>query len=407
MVTPFVDDALEVAEHLGPVVALAPGEKAPLRRSRGVKDATRSVARIEDLMGRVPVGANLGVAGGGGLFVLDIDPRNGGVEGLRALEAAVGQLPVTVTVSTPGNGRTRGSHFWLAGNVRSANLTATGIDVLSTGKYGVVPGSVTAAGRYEWVHAPEDVGVAEAPEALLAWLDDRTPPRVEVAGEEMLRLPGERRELPDRTWRLIRLGLGAEEHPERDSLLGSVVMSMVRCRWTFEEAVEVVTDPANAVSAKLGDKGKAWSDRELRRTWARCCAEVRRTEGAVTMGHRLIHALDLRGRAGNTDRRVFHHLLDEAAVNPSTSQLSIRHGEVRAKVRTTRRTLAKALGISETTAYKSLQRLGERGHLIREVKGTTYLGVSTPSVYLLRLPLGVLPATGYQVVQLDPPCVGK
>ena len=395
MLTPYLDSAIEVAERLGPVLPLLPGGKAPLRGSHGVDQATRSADQIRVRLREVPATANLGVGGGGGRFALDVDPRNGGDEGLRALEAAVGRLPVTVTVSTPGDGRMRGRHYWFGGEVRTAHLTDLGLDVIGAGAYGVVPGSVTAAGRYEWVHAPEDVGVAEAPVSLVAWLEDRTPPTIEVTTAVVDRLPGERQELSDRTWRLIRLGLGADEHPERDSLLGSVVMSMVRCRWSFEEAIGVVTDPANAVSHKLLEKGEAWAERELERTWARSCAAVRRTEGAVTMGHRLIHALDMGGRAGNTDRRVLHHLLDDASMNPSRSQLSLRQGEVQAKVRTTKRTLAASLGISDHTAHCSLTRLVNRGYLQRIEKGTSQYWRWTPSKYLMCLPVGVLPPTGY------------
>ncbi len=51
--------------------------------------------------------ANVGIATGkgSGLWVLDIDPANGGDESLRKLEAQYGELPRTIEVITGGGGR--------------------------------------------------------------------------------------------------------------------------------------------------------------------------------------------------------------------------------------------------------------------------------------------------------------
>ena len=54
--------------------------------------------------------ANVAVATGSGLLVIDIDPRNGGNELLIKLEAELGPLPSTHTVRTGGGGE----HFYLS-----------------------------------------------------------------------------------------------------------------------------------------------------------------------------------------------------------------------------------------------------------------------------------------------------
>ena len=84
---------------------LAPASKEPLAGSHGFKDATRDVEQIRRWWTETP-DANIGVATGSasGFFVVDIDPRNGGDETLRDLEAEHGPLPPTVTVKTPGGG---------------------------------------------------------------------------------------------------------------------------------------------------------------------------------------------------------------------------------------------------------------------------------------------------------------
>lgn len=119
-------------------------------------------------------GCNIGVATGGALWVLDVDPRNGGDDTLAQLEAEHGPLPVTPTQATPSGGR----HFLFAngtGVTNSAGRIGPGVDVRGEGGQIVVAPSRTEAGQYRWLKAPWDVELAEAPGWLLAMLRRAAP----------------------------------------------------------------------------------------------------------------------------------------------------------------------------------------------------------------------------------------
>lgn len=114
--------------------------------------------------------ANIGCApgAGSGVFVLDVDPKNGGMESLAALEAKHGTLPETWQVVT-GSG---GLHIYFnhpGFRVRNIIL-APGIDVRGDGGNLVLPGSIhpTTGRTYEWeaAHHPDDIPRVDAPEWL-------------------------------------------------------------------------------------------------------------------------------------------------------------------------------------------------------------------------------------------------
>ena len=115
--------------------------------------------------------ANVGIATGDGLVVVDIDPRHGGDVALAALELEHGPLPETVTVDTGGGG----VHYYFkepAGEKlrNSAGLIGEGIDVRANGGYVVAPPSVhPSGGVYNWRagHGPDDLAVAELPRWIL------------------------------------------------------------------------------------------------------------------------------------------------------------------------------------------------------------------------------------------------
>jgi hypothetical protein len=110
---------------------------------------------------------NVGVCTGEGLVVLDIDPRNGGMQTLAQYVYAYGSLPDTWTVRT-GSG---GWHYYFKGQCKS--FTLEGIDVQSTGKMVVAPPSVHASGNiYEWIISPDDIPLAPIPE----WVINLAPP---------------------------------------------------------------------------------------------------------------------------------------------------------------------------------------------------------------------------------------
>src|SRR4051794_15931261 len=72
------------------------------KTANGFKDATSDARAVTSFDWR---GANVGIASGSGLAVIDIDPRHGGDESLAALEAKHGPLPSTIEVITGGGGR--------------------------------------------------------------------------------------------------------------------------------------------------------------------------------------------------------------------------------------------------------------------------------------------------------------
>lgn len=120
--------------------------------------------------------ANIGLATGPEVTVLDIDPRHGGDEALRDLEAKHGPLPETVQVST-GSG---GTHYYFlvpAGETvcNSAGKLGTGLDVRGVGGYVLAPPSLhPTGGRYIWevAHHPDDVPCEPMPAWMIRLLSD-------------------------------------------------------------------------------------------------------------------------------------------------------------------------------------------------------------------------------------------
>jgi hypothetical protein len=112
--------------------------------------------------------ADIGIATGGGLLVLDVDPRHGGDTSLAALEGHYGPLPDTPRVLTGGGG----VHLYVAVNEVIGNRAglAPGIDLRGDGGFVVAPPSLHASGRrYAWELgvSPDDVALAPAPDWLL------------------------------------------------------------------------------------------------------------------------------------------------------------------------------------------------------------------------------------------------
>jgi hypothetical protein len=110
--------------------------------------------------------ANVGVATGrvSGLAVVDIDPRNGGDESLRAMESRWGLLPVTPETRTGGGGR----HLWYrCETTLPSGRLAAGVDLKAEGGMVVAPPSLHRSGsRYVWRPGgdPDDLTLAILPE---------------------------------------------------------------------------------------------------------------------------------------------------------------------------------------------------------------------------------------------------
>jgi len=111
--------------------------------------------------------SNVGVRTGGGLVVLDVDPRAGGDDVLGDLEHEHGELPPTLKVATGGGG----THYYLRGprDLPSFDI-GTGLEVKAAGRQVVAPPSVhpDTGALYEWEAdcAPGERELAELP----AWV---------------------------------------------------------------------------------------------------------------------------------------------------------------------------------------------------------------------------------------------
>jgi hypothetical protein len=148
----------------------------------GHLDATLNPRLIERWFGLSIPEANLGVSTEK-LVVIDVDPRDGGDESLKKLEAEHGALPLTWRALTGGGG----THDIYAApdgveiyNVVAAQMTdpplGPGIDVRARGGYIVAPPSRhMSGGVYAWSvdHHPADVPLAPAPDWLVEKLTAR------------------------------------------------------------------------------------------------------------------------------------------------------------------------------------------------------------------------------------------
>lgn len=146
------------------VLPLSAGTKIPYT-THGVHDATTDRARIEQWW-RLRPNSNIGMACGeasGGIFPLDIDPRNGGDDSLADL-CRTHMIPETPRSLTGGGGE----HIFFRGNAR-CTVIAPGVDIKGNGGYVVLPPSVHPNGKvYAWdaLSRPDDIAFADAP----AWL---------------------------------------------------------------------------------------------------------------------------------------------------------------------------------------------------------------------------------------------
>lgn len=141
------------------------------RTPRGVHDATTDPATIRRWWTLRP-DANVGIACGDGLIVLDVDPRHGGGHSLAQLEAEHGEIR-TLTARTGGDGL----HLNLAGKLPARSAFLPGLDLKAAGGFVVAPPSLHASGRrYQWV-APDDLPTE--PQPVPAWLAEIVAPKVE------------------------------------------------------------------------------------------------------------------------------------------------------------------------------------------------------------------------------------
>jgi Bifunctional DNA primase/polymerase, N-terminal len=112
------------------------------RHGHGVLDATTDAATVTTWWGGRYCGANILGRVPRNVFVLDVDPRNGGLESLAALQDRHGPLPDTLTtISGRGDG---GTHtFWRRppGTLTTKRFD-DGIDIKHRSGYVVLPPSI-------------------------------------------------------------------------------------------------------------------------------------------------------------------------------------------------------------------------------------------------------------------------
>jgi Bifunctional DNA primase/polymerase, N-terminal len=159
--------------------------KHPLIES-GFYGATRDEAIIRGWWSKWPE-ANIGIPTGrmSNLFVLDVDPRNGGSKSLAKLRGQFGELPETPTCQT-GSG---GWHYYFqyprAMRIRGKRKDYPGLDFKGDGGYVVAPPSRHASGRvYQWLVDWRIVPLAPVPDWLLELIRKDEAPKGRSRGSE-------------------------------------------------------------------------------------------------------------------------------------------------------------------------------------------------------------------------------
>lgn len=177
-----LDEALALAGRGWPVFPVQPAiqgddksGKKPYAGTHGFQEATTNPVHVERFWDRWPE-ANLGVATGklAKVWVLDVDPAKGGNESLSQLEEELGELPVTLEVTTGSGGR----HLYFAWpegrEIRNKQNLRPGIDVRGEGGYVIAPPSGHwTGGIYRWSGSSSDPIYFAPPK----WVDFVCPPK--------------------------------------------------------------------------------------------------------------------------------------------------------------------------------------------------------------------------------------
>lgn len=157
--------------------------------THGFKDASIDPVVVQAWYAKYP-GCNWAIAtgcalpDGGYLVVVDIDPRNGGDEALNRLETEHGDMPLTVTAMSGGNGV---HYLYRALTALGGGKPADGVDFKGTGGYVVASPSLHhSGGIYRWYdrRGPEDIAIADLPLWLAAMVSGASRQRPETTGED-------------------------------------------------------------------------------------------------------------------------------------------------------------------------------------------------------------------------------
>lgn len=170
--------AQELASRGFKVFPLKENAKTPLYPGKFLSQATSNKATIDILWKKYP-NANIGIATGEGLIVIDVDTlQHGGENGSESLknyEAINGPLNDTFTVQTP----TGGNHIYYVNSNECKNATGLlpGVDIRGIGGYVVAPGSIINGKEYKIV---KDVPIAKPNYAVETLLKKCKTPKVET-----------------------------------------------------------------------------------------------------------------------------------------------------------------------------------------------------------------------------------
>lgn len=192
-----------------PVFLLSPSSKIPFQGTRGVHDATTDIEAIGDLLAKTP-DANIAIAMGEVLVVLDVDPRNGGVESFSRLILGHDDFPETCCAITGGGG----THYFFRhpGGLLNKDLGEAfpGLDLQGTGRYVVAPPSIHPNGTlYSWSLRPDECEPAPMPRWLLELA--RQKPKSTERLPEIIAQGKRHRSMVSLAGRLVNAGLCDEE----------------------------------------------------------------------------------------------------------------------------------------------------------------------------------------------------
>ena len=170
--------AQELAARGFKVFPLKENAKTPLNPGKFLDQATSNKDIIDILWTKYP-NANIGIATGEGLTVIDVDTlQHGGENGSESLknyETINGPLNDTFTVQTP----TGGNHIYYVNSKECKNVTGLlpGVDIRGIGGYVVAPGSIINGKEYKIV---KDVPIAKPNYAVETLLKKCKTPKVET-----------------------------------------------------------------------------------------------------------------------------------------------------------------------------------------------------------------------------------
>lgn len=203
--------------------------------------------------------SNIGVATGGGLVVIDIDPERGGDESIARLHTQSQALPPTVEAITGGGGR----HLYFTSDAAlrsSADRLGPGLDLRAAGGQVVAPPSVHPTGElYDWARSPFDSPPSQLPTWLLMIAGRRKPAGaapdvVGVGGRNahLVRVAGQLRARVDLTPEALTAALHAENDARcRPPLPAREVDGIVASALAWPAVPTWVADPARHLTHPL------------------------------------------------------------------------------------------------------------------------------------------------------------